>query len=94
MELHVIPNVCSEYSEHYLRDCLRGICKKYLPLSHDSLIFSYLHMGWQFGRIFRRSPLSEENYPNRNPAWKQALLILIFKEIQEKVLVPLSPPLL
>jgi hypothetical protein len=30
MELHVIPNVCSEYSEHYLRDCLRGICKKYL----------------------------------------------------------------
>jgi len=30
MELHVIPNVCSEYSEQYLRDCLRGIYKKYL----------------------------------------------------------------
>ena len=30
-------------------------------------------------RIFRRSPLSEENYPNRNPAWKQALLITDFQ---------------
>jgi len=30
MELHVIPNVCSEYSEQYLRDFLRGICRKYL----------------------------------------------------------------
>ena len=30
-------------------------------------------------RIFRRSPLSEENYPNRNPAWKQALLIIDFQ---------------
>jgi len=26
-----------------------------------------------------RSPLSEENYPNRNPAWKQALLIADFQ---------------
>jgi hypothetical protein len=49
MELHVIPNVCSEYSEQYLRDCLRGIFQKVPPLSHYSLIFSYLHMGWQFG---------------------------------------------
>ena len=32
-----------------------------------------------FWRIFRRSPLSEENYPNRNPAWKQALLITDFQ---------------
>jgi hypothetical protein len=30
-------------------------------------------------RIFRRSPLSEENYPNRNPAWKQALLVIDFQ---------------
>jgi len=30
-------------------------------------------------RIFRRSPLSEEKYPNRNPAWKQALLIIDFQ---------------
>ena len=30
MDLHVIPNVCSEYSEQYSRDCLRGIYKKYL----------------------------------------------------------------
>jgi hypothetical protein len=30
MDLHVIPNVCSEYSEQYLRDYLRGIYKKYL----------------------------------------------------------------
>ena len=26
-----------------------------------------------------RSPLSEEKYPNRNPAWKQALLIIDFQ---------------
>ena len=30
-------------------------------------------------RIFRRSPLSEDKYPNRNPAWKQALLIIDFQ---------------
>ena len=30
-------------------------------------------------RIFRRSPLSEEKYPNRNPAWKQSLLIIDFQ---------------
>jgi len=44
-------------------------------------------------RIFRRSPLSEEKYPNRNPAWKQALLIIDFQWFtKKKVLVPLSPP--
>ncbi|MDB0054874.1 hypothetical protein N9E87_01565 [Schleiferiaceae bacterium] len=35
-------------------------------------------------RIFRRSPLSEEKYPNRNPAWKQALLIIDFQGFTRK----------
>ena len=35
-------------------------------------------------RIFRRSPLSEEKYPNRNPAWKQALLIIDFQWFTKK----------
>ena len=35
-------------------------------------------------RIFRRSPLSEEKYPNRNPAWKQALLIIDFQGLTRK----------
>jgi hypothetical protein len=39
MELHVIPNVGSVNSEHYLRDCLRGIYKKYLPYPMITLYF-------------------------------------------------------
>ena len=30
-------------------------------------------------RIFRRSPLSEDKYPNRKPDWKQAMLIIDFQ---------------
>jgi hypothetical protein len=90
LELYVIPNVRSEYSEHYFRDYQSVIPKSTYPIawSYYNLLPSHWLAIW---RIFRRSPLSEENYPNRNPAWKQALLILIFKAIQEKVLVPLSP---
>ncbi|MEL0214517.1 MAG: hypothetical protein VW948_01900, partial [Burkholderiaceae bacterium] len=40
--------------------------------------------GLAIWRIFRRSPLSEENYPNRNPAWKQALLIIDFQGLTRK----------
>ena len=48
MELNVIPNVCSEYSEQYLRDCHRH-SQKAPSLSNDNFIFSYLPAGWQFG---------------------------------------------
>ena len=42
--------------------------------------YNFLSSHWlAIWRIFRRSPLSEENYPNRNPAWKQALLIIDFQ---------------
>ena len=42
--------------------------------------YNFLSSHWlAIWRIFRRSPLSEENYPNRNPAWKQALLITDFQ---------------
>ena len=33
LELHVIPNVCSEYSEHYFRDCQRVISKNTYPIA-------------------------------------------------------------
>ena len=74
----MIPKVCSEYSEHYFRDY-----QSVIPKSTYSIAWSYynlLHSHWlAIWCIFRRSPLSEENYPNRNPAWKQALLIIDFQ---------------
>ncbi|MDB4177622.1 hypothetical protein N9760_07255, partial [Schleiferiaceae bacterium] len=48
LELRIIPNVCSEYSEQHFRDCQRRISKA-PTLSLNLNIFSYLHMGWQFG---------------------------------------------
>ena len=44
----MIPNVCSEYSEQHFRDCQRRISKA-PTLSLNLNIFSYLHIGWQFG---------------------------------------------
>jgi hypothetical protein len=42
--------------------------------------YNFLSSHWlAIWRIIRRSPLSEENYPNRNPAWNQALLIIDFQ---------------
>ena len=73
-----MPNVRSEYSEHYFRDY-----QSVIPKSTYSIAWSYynlLHSHWlAIWCIFRRIPLSEENYPNRNPAWKQALLIIDFQ---------------
>ena len=47
--------------------------------------YNFLSSHWlAFWRIFRRSPLSEEKYPNRNPAWKQALLIIDFQVFTRK----------
>ena len=75
--------MCSEYSEHYFRDY-----QSVIPKSTYSIAWSYynlLHSHWlAIWCIFRRSPLSEENYPNRNPAWKQALLIIDFQENTRK----------
>ena len=78
MKSHVIPNVCSEYSEHYFRDYQSVIPKSTYPIawSYYNLLPSHWLAIW---RIFRRSPLSEEKYLNRNPAWKQALLIIDFQ---------------
>ena len=78
MKSHLIPNVCSEYSEHYFRDYHSVIPKSTYPIawSYYNLLPAHWLAIW---RIFRRSPLSEENYPNRNPAWKQALLIIDFQ---------------
>jgi len=42
--------------------------------------YNFLSSHWlAIWRIFRRSPLSEDKYPNRNPAWKQTLLIIDFQ---------------
>jgi len=62
----VIPNVYSEYSEHYFRDCQRVISKSTYPIAwyYCNLLPSHWLAIW---RIFRRSPLSEDKYPNRNP---------------------------
>ena len=78
LELYVIPNVRSEYSEHYFHDYQSVIPKSTYPIawSYYNLLPSHWLAIW---RIFRRSPLSEEKYPNRNPAWKQALLITDFQ---------------
>ena len=35
-------------------------------------------------RIFRRSPLSEEKYPNRNPAWNRSLWSFDFQSITKR----------
>ena len=78
LEIYWIPNVRSEYSEQYFRDCQRVISKSTYPIAwsyYNSLPSHWLAI-W---RIFRRSPLSEDKYPNRNPAWKQALLIIDFQ---------------
>ena len=48
LELRIISNICSEYSEQHFRDCQRRISKA-PTLSLDLIIFSYLHIGWQFG---------------------------------------------
>jgi hypothetical protein len=74
----VIPNARSEYSEHYFREYHSVIPKSTYPIawSYYNLLPSHWLAIW---RIIRRSPLSEENYPNRNPAWKQALLITDFQ---------------
>jgi hypothetical protein len=74
----VIPNVYSEYSEHYFRDRQRVISKSTYPIAW--YYYNLLPSQWlAIWRIFRRSPLSEDKYPNRNPAWKQALLIIDFQ---------------
>ena len=74
----MIPNARSEYSEHYFREYHSVIPKSTYPIawSYYNLLPSHWLAIW---RIIRRSPLSEENYPNRNPAWKQALLITDFQ---------------
>ena len=78
MKSHVIPNVCSEYSEHYFRDYQSVIPKSTYPIAWS--YYNFLSSHWlAIWCIFRRSPLSEENYPNRNPAWKQALLTIDFQ---------------
>ena len=92
--------MCSEYSEHYFRDRQRVISKSTYPIAwsyYNSLPSHWLAI-W---RIFRRSPLSEDKYPNRNPAWKQALLIIDFQGNTRKgsstslsVALPLSTYLL
>jgi hypothetical protein len=70
--------VCSEYSEHYFRDRQRVISKSTYPIAWSN--YNSLPSHWlAIWRIFRRSPLSEDKYPNRNPAWKQALLIIDFQ---------------
>jgi len=78
LKLYVIPNARSEYSEHYFREYHSVIPKSTYPIawSYYNLLPSHWLAIW---RIIRRSPLSEENYPNRNPAWKQALLITDFQ---------------
>ena len=74
----MIPNVYSEYSEHYFRDRQRVISKSTYPIAW--YYYNLLPSQWlAIWRIFRRSPLSEDKYPNRNPAWKQALLIIDFQ---------------
>ena len=76
--MHIMPNVRSEYSEHYFRDYQSVIPKSTYPIAWS--YYNFLSSHWlAIWRIFRRSPLSEENYPNRNPAWKQALLTIDFQ---------------
>ena len=79
----MIPNARSEYSEHYFREYHSVIPKSTYPIawSYYNLLPSHWLAIW---RIFRRSPLSEEKYPNRNPAWKQALLIIDFQWFTRK----------
>jgi len=73
-----MPNVRSEYSEHYFRDYQSVIPKSTYPIAWS--YYNFLSSHWlAIWCIFRRSPLSEENYPNRNPAWKQALLTIDFQ---------------
>ena len=65
-------------SEQHLRKCQRIISKSTHSISWPYYIFLPSH--WlAIWRIFRRIPLSEEKYPNCNPAWKQVLLIIDFQ---------------
>ena len=48
------------------------------PSTYVYIFFQPSHWS-SIWRILRKSPLSEEKYPNRNPAWKQALQNIDFQ---------------
>jgi hypothetical protein len=82
-EFYPTTNKCSVYAEEYFRDYQSAIPKSTYPIawSYYNLLPSHWLAIWC---IFRRSPLTEDKYPNRNPAWKQALLIIDFQENTRK----------